>query len=116
MTGGPGSAGVLDAGGIEVEGLNLAAIVSRVGGVCGHAVHILWKSLGGAVIVQMAEVGIKGTVFLRHKDDVIDCGNIASVSTAVAVAISSATAPACASTAIGQCAPGHEQRKNGCYH
>src|SRR5207302_8198483 len=71
VTGGPGCAGVVEAHGLEMEWGNHAAIVGWVGSIRRYAIHIGWESIGGAIVVQVAKVGIKRTVLLRHENNVI---------------------------------------------
>src|SRR5947209_15978637 len=60
----------------------------------------------------MTEVGIERTILLRHKDDVVDCGDIARRVVIVVIII----VVICSSVGTAHRAPGHEQRQNCCCH
>src|SRR5579859_135150 len=70
----PGCRGIEDASGGQMEGAYVLLIVSRVGEVGFQIVGVAAERASGkagTVIVELAEIRIKGAVFLHHEDDVV---------------------------------------------
>ena len=67
----PGCAGVEDAAGGEMEGAYAIAIISGISEVAGKIVGIAAQANAGAIVIDLAEICVKGAVFLHHEDDVV---------------------------------------------
>src|SRR5690348_12750565 len=86
MTLKPCWADVLDAKSVEFECRDHRPVVGRIGSIRRHAVHVCRESLRLTVSVQLSKIGVKGTIFLQHEDDVIHCRSAASASKKTAAA------------------------------